>query len=105
MGPHRAAWLPSTNNLQAWLNMHAPAQEVVHAALGVLDEVAAEDATQSESPEAAATAAHVARIFEALLSGECARQLFDWESGPHAITKALWQQRAFSGASELILQV
>ena len=80
-------------------------QEIVHAALALLDELQTEDAMQSESGKPAAAAADVACIFEALLCGNRNRQLFDWDSGPHAVTKALWQQRAFAEASEIVLQV
>ena len=53
----------------------------------------------------AVTPADVARMFEALLSGDSDARLFAWEPGPDVITKPLWQQRAFSYTANMLLQV
>ena len=52
-----------------------------------------------------ATLAHVARMFEVLLSGDSTARLFAWEQGPYVVTKPLWRQRAFSTAADMLIKV
>lgn len=83
-------------------------QEVVCAALALLEQLPGTQTSLLEKGRAKigpVTPADVARMFEALLSGDGGARLFAWEQGPGVISKPLWQQRAFSVTADMLLQV
>ena len=82
-------------------------QDVVRGALSLLEKLYGAQASPAQEGPAmgAVMPADVARMFEALLSGDSNARLFAWEQGPDVITKPLWQQRAFSYTADVLLQV